>query len=163
MKRFLPSGLMLFAGVLGIAGVAAHADQDITKVPKKLDLRESVLRKFFREKHSPAQNYTEVFLAEADAHHLDWRLLPSLAFVESGGGKTSKGNNLFGWANGKQTFNSISEAVHTVANALSTGRRYRDKDTLGKLSTYNEHVDYPGMVMSIMRQISPTPDVVTAD
>ena len=160
MKRF---GFMLFAGVLGIAAAATHTDQDITKVRKKFDLRETVLRRFFKEKHCPVQEFTEVFLAEADAHHLDWRLLPSLAFVESGGGKTSKGNNLFGWANGKQTFNSVTDAIHTVATTLASGRAYRGKDTLAKLSAYNQNTDYPAMVMSIMRQISPNPSVAAAD
>jgi hypothetical protein len=164
MKRFLPSGIILFAGVLGIATAATtHTSQDITKIRRKLDLRETVLRRFFTEKHCPAQDYTEVFLAEADAHHLDWRLLPSLAFVESGGGRTSKGNNLFGWANGKQTFNSIGDAIHTVAATLSAGRAYRGKDTAEKLATYNRHLDYPASVMAIMRQIAPNPQVVTAD
>ena len=163
MKRFLPSGIMLFAGVLGIAAAATHTDQDITKIRKKFDLRETVLRKFFRDKHCPAQDYTEVFLAEADAHNLDWRLLPSLAFVESGGGRTSKGNNLFGWGNGKQTFSSISEAIHTVATSLASGRVYRGKDTAEKLATYNKHSEYPAMVMGIMRQIAPNPEMAAAD
>jgi hypothetical protein len=163
MKRFLPSGFILFAGVLGIAAAATHTDQDITKVRKKFDLRETVLRRFLKEKHCPDQQYAELFLAEADAHNLDWRLLPSLAIVESGGGRTSKGNNLFGWANGKQTFNTIGEAIHTVAASLASGRAYRGKDITGKLSTYNQSTDYPAMVMAIMRQISPSPQVVSAD
>jgi hypothetical protein len=165
MKRFLPSGFMICAGVLGIATAATHTDQDaVTKAPKKFDLRETVLRKFLKEKHCPDQEYTELFLSEADAHKLDWRLLPSLAFVESGGGRTSKGNNLFGWANGKQRFNSISEAIHTVATTLAYGRPYRGKDIVGKLAAYNtERTDYTAMVLSIMRQISPTPEVVSAD
>lgn len=163
MKRFLPSGLILFAGILGIATGATHTEQDLTKVSKKFDLRETVLRKFFKDKHCPAQEFTEVFLAEADAHNLDWRLLPSLAFVESGGGRTSKGNNLFGWANGKQTFNSIGDAIHVVATTLASGRAYRGKDTAAKLAAYNKHVEYPGLVMGVMRQIAPSPDLVAAD
>ena len=86
MKRFLPSGFMIFAGVLGIATASVQSDQDVTKNRKKFDLREAILRKFLRDKHCPDQEFTEVFIAEADAHGLDWRLLPSLALVESGGG-----------------------------------------------------------------------------
>jgi hypothetical protein len=164
MKRFLSSGFMICAGVLGIAAAAVHTDQDITKVRKKFDLRETVLRKFLKEKHCPDQEYTELFLSEADAHNLDWRLLPSLAIVESGGGRTSRDNNIFGWANGKQRFNSISEAIHTVAATLASGRPYRGKDTAGKLLAYNsERTDYSAMVLSIMRQISPTPEIAAAD
>ena len=159
MKRFLPSGFMIFAGVLGIAAASVQSDQDVTKNRKKFDLREAILRKFLRDNHCPDQEFTEVFIAEADAHGLDWRLLPSLALVESGGGRAVKGNNLFGWANGKQAFNSIGEAIHTVASTLAHGRAYRGKDLDGKLATYNQGTDYPAMVLEIMRQISPRQQV----
>jgi hypothetical protein len=163
MKRFLPSGIMIFAGVLGIAAAAVHTDQDVTKNRKKFDLRESILRKFLEDKKCPDQDYAEVFVAEADAHNLDWRLLPSLALVESGGGRTSHGNNLFGWANGKIAFTSIGDAIHTVASTLAHGRAYRGKDLTAKLATYNRGTDYPAMVLEIMRQISPQVQVAAAD
>lgn len=159
MKRFLPSGLVIFAGVLGIAAATANADQDVTRNRKKFDLREAVLRRFFVEHHYPADEYASVFVEEADAHGLDWRLLPSLSIVESGGGKHAKGNNLFGWANGNTRFSSISEAIHHVASALSLGRAYRGKDLKGKLAAYNHRVDYNAMVTGIMRQISPMAEV----
>jgi hypothetical protein len=163
MKRFLPSGMMIFAGVLGIAGATAQADQDVTKMRRKFDLRESILRRFLKENHYPAEKYAGVFVAEADAHGLDWRLLPSLSIVESGGGKRAAGNNLFGWSNGKVSFDSISEAIHHVAQALSIGKPYRGKDLNGKLLAYNHHPDYKAMVMDLMRQISATPQPDLAD
>lgn len=163
MKRFLPSGLMIFAGVLGIATASVHSEQDVSKHRKKFDLREVILRKFLKDKHCPDQEFTEMFIAEADAHGLDWRLLPSLALVESGGGRAQKGNNLFGWANGKQTFTSIGDAIHTVASSLAHGRAYRGKDVGGKLAAYNQGTDYPAMVLEIMRQISPRQQVQQAD
>lgn len=163
MKRFLPSGFMIFAGVLGIATASVHSDQDVTKNRKKFDLRETILRKFLKDKRCPDQEFTEVFIAEADAHGLDWRLLPSLAFVESGGGRAMKGNNLFGWDNGKQAFSNIGEAIHTVASTLAHGRAYRGKDLGRMLATYNQGADYPAMVLEIMRQISPRQQVQPAD
>jgi hypothetical protein len=163
MKRFLPSGFMIFAGVLGIAAASVQTDQDVTKNRKKFDLREAILRKFLRDKHCPDQEYTELFIAEADAYHLDWRLLPSLALVETGGGRVAKGNNIFGWANGKSTFTSIGEAMHHVARALSLGRAYRGKDLDGKLAAFNQGTDYGAMVRDIMNQISPRPQVEVSD
>jgi hypothetical protein len=163
MKRFLPTGFMIFAGVLGIAVTSAQGDQDITKNHKKFDLREAILSKFLKDKHCPDQDYADVFVAEADAHGLDWRLLPSLAIVESGGGRHARGNNLFGWANGKIAFDSISEAIHTVASSLAIGKAYRGKDLEAKLSTYNHGADYPAMVLQIMRQISPRQQVEASD
>jgi len=150
---------MIFAGVLGVAAGAAHADQDVTKIRRKFDLREAILRRFFRDNHCPAERLAGVFVAEADAHGLDWRLLPSLAFVESGAGKFAKGNNVFGWANGKTRFDSVSDAIHQVAAALSLGQAYRDKDTGGKLLTYNKKAGYKSTVMAVMNRISATADV----
>jgi hypothetical protein len=163
MKRFLPSGLMIFAGVLGIAAAGVHAEQDPTKIRKKFDLREAILRKFFKEYHCPAERYADVFVAEADAYHLDWRLLPSLSIVESGGGKYARGNNLFGWANGKTRFDSISEAVHHVAMTLSLGKAYQGKDLEAKLLTYNHRLDYKTAVIDVMRKIYPSLQVEAAD
>jgi hypothetical protein len=155
MKRFLPSGFMVFAGVLGIAAASVQTEQDVTKNRKKFDLREAILRKFLTDNHCPDRAFTELFIAEADAHDLDWRLLPSLALVESGGGRVARGNNIFGWANGKSTFTSIGEAIHHVARALSLGQPYRGKNLDGKLAAFNHGTDYRAMVLDIMSQISP--------
>ena len=163
MKRFLPSGLMIFAGVLGITAAAVNADQDVTRIRKKFDLREAILRKFFNEKHCPAEPYSGVFVTEADHYGLDWRLLPSLSIVESGGGKHAPGNNLFGWANGRVHFGSVTEAIHHVASVLSLGKAYRGKNLEAKLLTYNHNTDYKTIVTNVMRQISATPLVEPAD
>jgi hypothetical protein len=150
---------MLFAGVLGIASATVHDEQDVTK-RKKFDLREAILRKFFSDNHCPAERYSAVFVKEADNNGLDWRLLPSLSIVESGGGKHARGNNLFGWANGKAAFQNFGEAIHLVASTLAHGRAYRGKDLDGKLLAYNPaRTDYHAIVKQIMQQISPTPQV----
>jgi len=159
MRRFLPPGVVVFAGLLGIAAATAHAEQDVTKIRKKFDLREAILRKFFKENNCPAERYAGVFVSEADSHQLDWRLLPSLAVIETGGGRTAPHNNLFGWANGKTRFDSISEAIHTVAAALSFGSAYKGKDTFGKLKVYNHHVEYGSKVASVMVRIAPSESI----
>jgi len=160
MKRFFQSGLVIAAGVLGVAAATASATdiektQDVTKNRKKFDLREAVLRRFFKDHKCPAESFAAVFVAEADAHGLDWRLLPSLAFVETGGGKQARGNNLFGWANGKTRFGSISEAIHEVAHALSDGTYYRNKDLIAKLRVYNKNRGYQELVTGVMERIAP--------
>jgi hypothetical protein len=159
MKRFLQSGVVIFAGVLGIASATMQAEQDVTKIRKKFDLREAILRKFFKDNHCPAEQFAGVFVAEADAHGLDWRLLPSLSMVESGGGKHAPGHNLFGWANGGTTFDSFTAAIHHVATFLEIGKPYRGKDLDGKLLTYNHRPDYKDLVTSVMRQIAPNQEI----
>jgi hypothetical protein len=154
MKLF-QSGLVLMAGFLGAAGATSHADFDITKVHPKKDARIGLLRHFLKEKKAPAARYAETFIAEADSHGLDWRLLPSLAFVESGGGKHCRRNNLFGWDNGTSKFPSVTAAIHHVATALAEARPYRGKTIQGKLEAYNESPEYKVLVTRVMRRISP--------
>jgi hypothetical protein len=155
MRRFFHPGVIAFAGVIGIAAGSVQVEQNIPKSIRKPDLRGTILRKFMKEKEFPTQDFAEVFVAEADQHGLDWRLLPSLAFVESGGGKRSKGNNIFGWNNGLNSFASINQAIHEVATALSIARPYQGKSLLAKLATYNQNVDYAPLVLQVMRQIYP--------
>ncbi|MCU1325690.1 MAG: hypothetical protein JWN34_1060 [Bryobacterales bacterium] len=162
MKRFFQSGLVIAAGVLGVAAATAQSNEfeknpDLTKNRKKFDLRETILRKFLKDQRCPAERFAGIFVAEADAHGLDWRLLPSLAFVETGAGKQARGNNLFGWANGKSRFDSISEAIHEVAHVLSEGRYYRDKTLLAKLRVYNRNSGYGALVTGVMERIAPAP------
>jgi hypothetical protein len=163
MKRFLQSGVVIFAGILGIATASVQPETDVTKNRKKLDLRETILQRFLRANHCPDEAYTGLFLYEADAQGLDWRLLPSISLVESGGGRTARNNNLFGWANGKMAFTSVGEAIHLVASALAHGRAYAGKDLKGKLAAYNQGPDYQAMVMDIMRQISPSAQVAAIE
>lgn len=156
MKRFLPSGVLIFTSVLGIAAATAKADPEVTQVSKKFDLRETILRRFLKDRHCPAADYAPVFVQEADNHGLDWRLLPSLSMVESGGGKHCRGNNnnWFGWENGKTKFQSIAQAIHHVAETLTHGKSYEGKNLDGILAAYNHHPEYPGKVRTIMLELS---------
>jgi hypothetical protein len=95
-----------------------------------------------------------VFISEADLHHLDWRLLPGLSFVETGGGKTYRGNNVFGWNNGNSTFKTVREGIHVVASRLASSPYYRGKGLMDKLKTYNTDENYPTLVRGVMHQIS---------
>jgi hypothetical protein len=163
MKRFLQSGVVIFAGVLGIAAATMQAEQDVTKMRKKFDLREAILRKFFRDNHCPAENFAGIFIQEADEHGLDWRLLPSLSVIETGGGRHAPGNNLFGWANGKTTFDSFTAAIHHVATFLEVGKPYKGKDLDGKLLTYNKRPAFRDTVTDMMRQIAPSQELEVAE
>ena len=168
MRKLLSNGLAVFAGVvsLPVAGTPADSAKPATaehrNEPAK-DPRLAFLRAFFEHGNCPAAKLSPVFLAAADMYALDWRLLPSLALVETGGGRVAKGNNIFGWANGKSTFTSIGEAMHHVARALSLGQAYRGKSLDGKLAAFNQGTDYGAMVRDIMNQISPRTRVEVSD
>lgn len=120
-----------------------------------VDSRLVQIREFFRKHACPVEHLAEEFLAAADHHGLDWRLLPSLALVESGGGRASRANNIFGW--GRVRFPSVADGIFTVARSLADGRNYRGKSLEQKLWTYNPMAGYITKVKNVMQQLGPHP------
>lgn len=111
---------------------------------------------FFAQANCPALKLADVFLEAADDYHLDWRLLPSLSYVETGGGKAAYNNNLFGWASGKAHFDNLAAGIHQVGFQLSHRRPYRHKNVAQILAIYNPRPEYAQRVTAVMRQIAPT-------
>ena len=110
---------------------------------------------FFRLHKSPVTHLSSAFIQEADANHLDWRLLPGLTYVESGAGRVFRGNNIFGWNNGNRSFRTIREGIHFVADRLAHGRSYSGKPVSGKLTAYNPNAGYRESVEAVMSSIAP--------
>ncbi|RPI19246.1 MAG: hypothetical protein EHM65_01600 [Acidobacteriales bacterium] len=116
------------------------------------------LRAFFKELDSPAYSLAEEFLVAADLHGLDWRLLPSISIVESGGGKAFMNNNILGWDSCRVRFPTLATGIHTVARRLSISNLYKNKSLSEKLEVYNPHPAYPARVTSLMERLeSPSP------
>jgi len=153
----------LFAGGLFVMGVASlpmgispgqtHTTHvhDYSNDPRKM-----ALQRFFHRYECPAEEWTTTFLEAADDYHLDWRLLPSLSFVESTGGKGARNNNMFGWDSGRTQFTSYQAGIHEVGYKLSHSGLYRSKSLDGLLMTYNPDPDYAQVVKSVMRRIHHT-------
>jgi len=123
-------------------------------VGHRQDPRLDVLRKFFVGAGCPALRYAPEFLEAADNSALDWRLLPSISYVESTGGKAAHDNNFFGWDSGRAKFSSPVAAIQAVAERLSHGSRYHDKTLDQKLAIYNPISGYARKVKSVMRRIA---------
>jgi hypothetical protein len=150
MRMLLPSGLVVFAGMIAPPlAVAPHAQE------KPADYRFKVLKSFFQKADCPAERYAQAFLDEADRNDLDWRLLPSLSFIESTGGKAARGNNFFGWDSGKAEFPTPAAGIREVGYRLGNSSLYKDKDLDELLATYNSSADYGRRVKSVMQQIAP--------
>ena len=158
MRKLLTSGLAVFGGmVLLPANVSRQQTLSTQQLPDyQQDARLKTLQKFFGKAHCPAQKYSLVFLEAADTYDLDWRLLPSISFIESTGGKAAKNNNLFGWDSGRAGFDSPAASIDAVGYSLSHSELYRNKDVDGILATYNPDSEYAGRVKFVMRQISPS-------
>ena len=119
------------------------------------DPRTDRLRKYFRRLRCPVSYLAEDFVQAADDNHLDWRLLPSISVIESGGGKEYRNNNIFGWANGDHLFPTLRSAINEVAFKLGKSPMYRNRDIDAKLRIYNPDDAYAGNVQAVMNQISP--------
>lgn len=128
--------------------------------PEKRALKDSRFRRiksFFKKRDCPMEKYAADLVAAADRHQLDWRLLPSLALVESSGGKASVNNNVFGWDNCKRKFPSVQAGIHIVAERLANSPYYRGKSLEGKLGTYNQNPGYAASVKRVMSQMATEP------
>ncbi len=151
--------------VAGLAGIPAMVAQSDPQPPEKAQVRSNEdprilsLRRFFQRHNSPVQHLSEVFIKEADNNNLDWRLLPGLALVESGGGQHCQKFNLFGWMNGKAAFTSFTDGIRQVAWFLSNSHYYRNKSVDRVLLTYNPDPTYRAKVLSVMAMISPTQQI----
>ncbi len=126
------------------------------------DPRTLRLRNFLGRLHCPVQNLAEDFVHAADDNHLDWRLLPSISVVESGGGKEYRNNNIFGWANGVAPFPTIRAGINHVAFKLGKSSPYENLDVAAKLQIYNPDTSYVTLVMNLMNRISPVVNVTPA-
>jgi len=121
------------------------------------DPRFHILTRFFHRFECPAERYCADFLKAADANALDWRLLPSLSFIETAGGKATRNNNIFGWDSGRANFPSPAAGIHAVGYRLKHSSVYRNKNLDNVLALYNPATEeYAQKVKSVMRRISPT-------
>lgn len=121
----------------------------------KTDPRLMLLKRFFEQRESPVARLSRDFLLAADRNRLDWRLLPSISIIESGGGKAYRNNNIFGWAGCEEQFPSVRDGIHVVAGRLANSKLYKNKNLDAKLATYNPDPDYRPLVKSVMAQIGP--------
>ena len=153
MIRLLCGGMVMFAGMVTVPQAVAPQGGADRAPDYRDDPRLERLRAFFDKANCPAQYYVDAFLEAADRYDLDWRLLPSLSYIESTGGKSARKNNIFGW--GAAEFSSPSASIHEVGYRLANSILYRDKDLDDLLSTYNPLPEYAQKVKSVMRQIAP--------
>jgi hypothetical protein len=152
-KEMLAKGAA-FAFLLGSA--SSVVGQQTPPAQTSKDPRLSALRDFFERCACPIVKDSDAFLAAADRHGLDWRVLPSIAFLESTGGKYQKGGNPLGWGSGKIKFGSTRQAIHHVAERLARAPIYAQKDLVGKLKQYNPaNKQYAAAVMEVMEQLGP--------
>lgn len=150
MRRMLSTALVLWAGTLAVPQVPV-SDPNATLPPCRPDMRVVRLESFFAGYRSPVAPLAADFIAAADIHDLDWRLLPSIAMVESSGGKYFANNNIFGWDSCRTAFPSVREGIYLVADRLANSELYRGKGPEEILRVYNPAPDYDARVRRFMK------------
>ena len=139
-------------------------NQAVDKEAQILKLKADAIDAYFKEHDMPLEGTGMKMAKEAQKQGLDWRLLAAIAVRESTGGRNDcikVKNNPFGWGSCKIGFNSLDEAIETLAlnlsgNNPSTARHYDNKTTEEILKEYNPPSivpHYAKQVMSIMDDI----------
>lgn len=152
--RVLSKSVVVLIGLLAVRS-ATSTGQELMPHNYDADPRLLKLKSFFHELESPAFWLAEDFLAAADRHGLDWRLLPSISIIESGGGKVYMNNNILGWDSCRTGFPSVEAGIDLVAARLARSSFYRGKDLDQKLAAYNPNSHYPRRVKSLMERLGP--------
>jgi hypothetical protein len=155
MKKLFYRGMVIGAGLLTFHS-AMSLSQQFNPPTYASDPRLLKLKNFFEERESPLTRLSRDFLIAADRHGLDWRLLPSISIVESGGGKAYRNNNIFGWDSCQTHFVSIRAGIHLVASRLSSSNLYKNKSLDEKLKTYNPDTNYRYLVKAVMARLGPS-------
>ena len=148
--------IVIAAGLIAVPAAVSHGQASAGEKTHTTDPRLVRLQQFFEKRGCPLQVLAEDFLAAADLNALDWRLLPSISFIESSGGKDYRNNNVFGWDSGLHKFPSVSEGIQYVAAQLAQSDRYKNKSLDGKLRTYNPNPAYLFKVKAVMRALGPS-------
>jgi hypothetical protein len=141
--------------IAGVVSLPAPGSMHGERKAPVADHRLARLQAFFGKSDCPAKEYSDEFLDAADRYDLDWRLLPSISYVESTGGKSAKNNNLFGWDSGRAIFRTARQGIHEVGYHLTHSHLYRFKNLDQLLATYNPSGEYAQKVKSVMAQIAP--------
>ncbi len=147
-----------------------------TAIDAERQAKAEKINTYFGNKNLPLEGHGMEMVMVAEKYNIDWRLIPSIAFIETTGGKFAcpktykvTGDirytyNVFGWGSCSIKFESYNEAFEILGKNLSgnnpkTARHYKGKDTVGILESYNpRHVvsDYPEKIMRIMTSIDNT-------
>lgn len=69
---------------------------------------------------TPLAGYSVQMVLISDRYGIDWRLLPVIAVLESGGGNHACGGNAWGFAACRVLFGSLGEGIQVVASTLAS-------------------------------------------
>lgn len=94
-------------------------EMDIKRVETQ-DKRIKALENVFEKYNSPLKPYAASYVRTADKYGIDWKLLPSIAGLESSFGKRQMpgSHNSYGWGGGHIYFDSYEQGIEIINKAF---------------------------------------------
>jgi hypothetical protein len=120
------------------------------------DIRVKALKRVLENYNSPLIDEAENYVRLADKNGVDWKLLPSIACLESSFGKRLMPNshNAYGWGGGHIYFDSWEHGIDTITKALSEKYYARGADTVWSIGPiYAESPTWAVRVNGFMQKI----------
>ncbi len=120
------------------------------------DKRVKALKNVLESYNSPLSGEAENYVRLADKNGVDWKLLPSIAGLESSFGKRLMPNshNAYGWGGGHIYFDSWEHGIDVITKALNEKYYARGADTVWTIGPiYAESPTWAVRVESFMKKI----------
>jgi hypothetical protein len=147
------------------SAAAAEPASDVDLLQKEREEKAAKIDAYFKQNGMPLAGYGMEMVTDAEAHDVDWRLIPAIAIRESTGGLhqcKSVTYSPFGFGSCHISFSSYKQAIQSLATNLggdnpNTARHYQGKTTDAILKTYNSVIPgYASQVEGIMTTIGNT-------
>lgn len=153
--------LLLLSGVVSNVYATSSTpslakDLAVATTQQGTDHRVKALENVLNRYNSPLAPYAGAYITSADRNGTDWKLLPSIAGLESGFGKhlMPGSHNAYGWGSGHIYFDSWEEGMDKINAALKAKYYARGADTVWTIGPiYAESPTWAVRVNSFMEQI----------
>ncbi|MDO8269753.1 MAG: hypothetical protein Q7T54_03730 [Candidatus Levybacteria bacterium] len=160
MNKYIALLLILSALMpLGIDVAKVHAATSkpdlIVASNKPYDLRTQALENVLKRYNSPLTYHAAAYIKTADKYGMDWKLLPSIAGLESTFGKRQMPGsyNSYGWGGGRIYFESVEHGIDTVLFGLKNRYVARGATTVETIAPiYSESPTWAPRVRLFMKQ-----------
>ena len=164
MNKLIIIVLIVLAALLVPQNVEAYQESQTSSAKLSLDVKTSsstdirvrALKNVFEKYNSPLVDEASSYVALADKNGVDWKLLPSIAGLESSFGKRLMPNshNAYGWGGGYIYFDSWEHGIDTITKALSQKYYARGADTVWSIGPiYAESPTWAVRVNGFMQKI----------
>lgn len=167
MNKIIVLIALLLAVGISPKTISAHNEVPVHKLSAQLaradinaadpDYRVVALENIFKKYNSPLQGQAKYYVYYADKHGIDWKLLPSIAGLESTFGRflMPGSYNAYGWGGGHIYFDSWEDGIDTIASALRKNYYARGADTIYEIGPiYAEADHWPATVTKFSDEIN---------